>query len=97
MYAAIRKYRVKSGSMDEIVQRVDDQFLGIIGSSPGYVSYYLVVSDDTTLTTVSVFTDREGAEHSTELAASWVKENLQQYVEGAPEVTTGDVRVHGGP
>lgn len=56
-------------------------------------AYGLVDAGDGTIASVSVFEDQAGAEASTEKAADWVRENLAELVEGAPQVVSGEVTV----
>ena len=91
MYAAIRRYTIKSGSADLVTQRAQEGFVPLIRNMAGFVAYYGVVSEDNVVTTISLFTDQAGEAESTRRAAEWVKQNLAQYVEGPPEITTGQV------
>ncbi|HET9918645.1 MAG TPA: hypothetical protein VFQ30_02295 [Ktedonobacteraceae bacterium] len=95
MYAAIRRYRIKNtGDIDEIVRRAQEGFVPLIKQAQGFVAYHLINAGNNTVVTFSLFQDRAGAEESTRLAANWVNQNLAQYVEGAPEVTAGEVLLH---
>ena len=94
MYAAIRHYKLKAGSADVVVQRAQEGFVPLISSLPGFVAYYGVVEENSAVT-VSIFTDQAGEEESIRQAASWVKENIAQYVESGPEIVAGEVVLHG--
>ncbi|RIK44563.1 MAG: hypothetical protein DCC55_02015 [Chloroflexi bacterium] len=94
MYAAVRFYKVKPGSTDVITQRAQEGFVPLISSLPGFVAYYGVIGENDTVVTVSIFADQAGEEESTRQAAGWVKRNLAQYVEGAPEIVAGQVAWH---
>ena len=91
MYAVLRQYKIKAGSADTVSKRAQEGFVPIIKGLPGFVAYYGVVVNDTTLFTVSIFDDQAGEERSTREAATWVNQNLAQYVEGAPQVSAGQV------
>jgi hypothetical protein len=43
------------------------------------------------LSTISVFTSREGAEASVRAAAKWVGDNLGEFEPSQPSVTAGEV------
>src|SRR5215469_5025461 len=92
MYVAVRRYKVKPGSMDEIVRRAREGFVPLIRQAPGFVAYYGVVTGSERLLTVSIFQDQAGADESTRLAADWVRQNLAALVEGPPELEAGEVR-----
>jgi hypothetical protein len=95
MYVAIRRYKLKDlSSAAEVVRRVNEGFLPIVSKVPGFVEYFNVDAGGGVYVTISVFTDRAGAENSVSAAADWVKQNLAQFVSGPPEVTTGEVVVH---
>ena len=93
MYASIRRYRIDRSSISEITQRVREGFLPIISELPGFVAYYIVDQGDGNAATVSLFQDREAAEHSNRAAAQWVQENMVSLVEGPPEILAGKVVV----
>jgi hypothetical protein len=77
MFASIRRYRMRKGSMDELAVRVDEGFAEEICAQPGFVSYEFVDCGDGEVTTISIFRDAEGAAGSRELAQRWTDENLQ--------------------
>ena len=92
MYVAVRRYKVKAGSMDELARRAQEGFVPLILQSPGLVAYYGAASGNDSLFTVSIFQDQAGADASTKLAADWVGQNLAEFIQGPPEVTAGEVR-----
>lgn len=96
MFAAIRRYRVKPGRMDEVVRRVDEEFLEIVSKADGFVSYYALDAGEDNLVSISVFLDEAGAEESNGLASKWAKDRISQLVDGPAEVMAGQVMVHGG-
>jgi hypothetical protein len=92
MYVAVRLYKVKAGSIDEIVRSAQEGFVPLIRQAPGFVAYYAVVTGSDSLFTVSIFQDQAGADESTRLAADYVHQNLAALVEGPPELQAGEVR-----
>jgi hypothetical protein len=96
MYAVIRKYPVQltNPDRDDFIRRVQTGFLPIISEVDGFVAYYVVDTGADVVSSVSVFDSQAGAEESSRRAASWVGENLAQFVQGPPEVTAGDVVAH---
>ena len=91
MQAAVRKYRVND--IDELVRRVEDEFVGQVKGVDGFVGYYVIDGGDGSAVSVTVGETEEAVEQSTALAREWVQENAAELVEGAPEVTAGEVRV----
>jgi hypothetical protein len=96
MYLAVRKYHVNADSMDEVERRVDEEFLPIIGSAKGFISYYAFNVGDGILVSVSVFLTKEDADASTQMAAKWIAESGEGLFPNPPKVTAGEVFSHGG-
>jgi heme-degrading monooxygenase HmoA len=93
MFASIRRYRLKQGSMDELARRVDASFAEEIGRQPGFVSYEFMDCGDGEVTTVSVFRDADEAEASRELAQRWTEENLRDFEFTRLEALSGEIDV----
>ncbi len=93
MYVAVRRYKVKAGSMDEIIRSVSEGFVPLISQASGFMAYYAVDAGNDIVFSVSIFQDQAGADESTSLAADYVKQNLAALVEGPPEITAGEANV----
>ncbi len=93
MYASIRTYRFGSGSMDDLMHRVDRDFADALGQEPGFVAYQVVATGDDTLMSVSVFRSQDEAERSNEIAAQWVAEDLADFDIQRMGAITGEVMV----
>ena len=76
MYASIRRYRVDSGSMDELLHMVDTDFAETIQEVDGFVAYEVIEGANNEICTFSVFRDMESAEASVQMAADWVRDTL---------------------
>lgn len=76
MYASTRTYRVQSGSIEDLMHRIDRDFAEALSQEPGFVSYQAVDLGQGRLCTMSVFDTAEQAEESNELAAQWVAQEL---------------------
>jgi hypothetical protein len=100
MYAVIRRYTVTSGGARELADRVQREFLPILRSVPGFVSYMYMEGGQEwgrdVLATVSVFDSREGAEESVRRAAKWVGDNLTKFAPSQPGITAGEVLTTSG-
>ena len=94
MYISIRKYKLTSQdakTRGELTRQINELFLPQISKAPGFVSYYAVDDGSGTLSTVSVFETRSGAEESNRQAADFSKKNLPTLISGPPEITSGEV------
>lgn len=79
MYASIRTYRIASGSIDTLMQRVDRDFAESVSQEPGFLAYQAINTGNDMIMTISIFRDREQAEASNELASEWVAEELDDF------------------
>ena len=62
MFASIRTYRFGSGSMDELMHRVDRDFADALGHEPGFVAYQAIATGERTIMSISVFRTQQDAE-----------------------------------
>ena len=93
MYAPIRRLKVKPGLIDEAVQRIENGFVPIISSVPGFVEYVGVQVGEDVALTISLFETQEQVEESTRRAAEWIKQNMAPFAAGPHEiVAVGEVR-----
>ena len=92
MYVAVRRYQTKAGSSGEIARRAQQGFVPLVSQIPGFVAYYGVDAGNDVVVTISLFQDQAGEEESTRRAADWVKQNVAEFVQGAVELTAGEVR-----
>ena len=93
MYASIRTYRFASGSIDDLMHRVDRDFADALSQEPGFVGYQVVATGDDTLMSISMFRSKEEAERSNEIAAQWVTEDLAEFAVERMGAITGEVMV----
>ena len=91
MHAAIRRYRVTD--IDALVSKVEDEFVDQVKEIDGFVGYYVIDGGDGTAASVTVGETEDAVENSTRRASEWVRESAADLIEGAPEVTAGEVRV----
>ncbi len=93
MYASIRRYVVHPGSMEKIAEQVNDGFLPIVHSTPGFVAYYIVDIGHGIGISISIFEDQAGAERSAAEAKEYIRENLASLFPNPPEIMDGEVLV----
>jgi hypothetical protein len=91
MHASVRRYRVRD--IDPFVSKVEEEFVEQIKEIDGFVGYYVIDGGDGTVASVTVGENATAVADSVRLAASWVRENVADLVEGDPEVTVGEVRI----
>jgi heme-degrading monooxygenase HmoA len=93
MFASIRKYKVKRGSVEELARRVQDDFVPLMRQIDGFQSYYLLDGGPDVLITISIFDSSDAAFASNEKAADWVRNNVLEFTRGMPEVMVGNALV----
>jgi quinol monooxygenase YgiN len=96
MFAAIRYYQADPPSIDEVVRRVQEDFVPLIRDMRGFVSYFILVPSEREedIVSVSVFEDQQSAEESNRKAAEWVVQNLNELLRPTPEFASGQVVVY---
>ena len=93
MYMAIRRLKVQPGLLDEAIRRIENGFVPILSSVPGFVEYVGVQVGEDVALTISLFETQEQAEESTRRAAEWIKQNMAPFAAGPHEiVAVGEVR-----
>jgi hypothetical protein len=91
MYGAIRKYKIRKPQ--EFTELVNESFINVIRTIPGFISYMAIDEGDGWWSSISVFESREAMAQSNAVAAKWVKEHADKLVWGPPETSAGPVVV----
>jgi hypothetical protein len=95
MYVAIRQYGLLTNEPTrEVLQGIREGFIPIIRNVPGFLAYYVLDSGNGTLTSISIFEHRAGAERSNKLAEDWVGWNFRSALPTSPEIIVGEVGAH---
>jgi hypothetical protein len=76
MFASVRRYRLKSGSIDDLLHLVDTDFAETVQEMDGFLEYQLLECGNGEIVTITTFRDRRTAEASTEIATDWVRDTL---------------------
>jgi hypothetical protein len=92
-FASIRRYRLRSGSIDELMHIVDQTFAEQICDLPGFVAYHALDAGQGEILSISVFDDQSQAEESDDLALAFVREELGGFDLERTEVIGGRVMV----
>jgi hypothetical protein len=90
LWGVTRKYTFDPANSMVIGTYVREVFIPVLKQAPGFVAYYWIDNGDGHGVSVSIFTDKAGADKSVETAAEFVKTSLSGMV-GAPEVLEGRV------
>ncbi len=98
MYATIRRYTPKTGTVDkkaidDLTQRIEKGFLPKVQDVRGFHCYYAVNVDNKELVSIGLFDDKTGATESTRLAADFVKTDPLKDQLGTPQILEGDLMV----
>ncbi len=95
MFASVRRYTEfdrSDAALQELVAALNEEFIPLLRSQPGFVSYQCIVEPDrSALVTVSTFEGRAEAEASVAQARAWIARRLTHLVSGAPLVSSGEV------
>ena len=95
MYVVIRRYGLLTNEpVEKVMQGVREGFIPIIKKAPGFLAYYTLDSGSGTLTSISIFEHRAGAERSNKLAQDWVGSTLSSALPTSPEIIVGEVGAH---
>jgi hypothetical protein len=96
-YAAVRTGKAKPGMAAELASRVQAGAVPIVRSVPGFVAYYVVHGQDDTITTVSIYRDRVGAEEANQRMLPWIRANMGDLLVSPPTGLEGAVIVQAMP
>ncbi len=94
MYAVIRRYRVRLGTVTSAAQLAETNLLPQMNHLPGFVAYYLLDAGEGILASISICATAEGADAAGDLAAEWFRSDWPSFQLIPPEVTDGEVLVH---
>ena len=94
MFASIRRYRLESGSIDDLLRLVDTDFADSVQELEGFVEYQVLECGNGEIVTITTFTDRVRAEESMQLAADWIRDTLtKQFDLDRLEAFVGEVAI----
>lgn len=92
-YAVVRVRRVKPEfSATALAQEVGEGFVPIVREIPGFIHYFVVADEEQrTWVSVGIFTDKAGADESTERAIAFGQQGTHDWVEGDPIIIAGTI------
>jgi hypothetical protein len=91
MYVSVRRYKAEPRFTDRIFSVVNESFLPILRSAPGFNAYYILDGGGGAITSISIFEDKAGAINSNILAAEFVEESLGDVLPTPLEIIEGEV------
>jgi hypothetical protein len=93
MHATIRRY-ASSELADQLAAHSDD-VESLMSDVHGLRSYHLIRTEDG-CASITVCDDQAGTDESTRIAGNWIRENLPNLAQTAPEISSGEVIVQVG-
>jgi hypothetical protein len=93
MHAVIRRYEgIDSTRMEELIGMMKDDFIPQLSEIEGMNAYHVIDGGTGVLATIGIFDTAEAAEESTQLAASYIRDQgLADALPSAPQVTSGEI------
>jgi heme-degrading monooxygenase HmoA len=92
-FASLRRYRLRSGSVAELMHVVDDVFAGQIEEMDGFEAYHALDCGGDEIVSISLFRDQAAAEQSDERALEFIRDELSDFEIERTEVIGGRVAV----
>jgi len=95
MYLVVRTYEQADPQFEEEgFRRVRDELVAILSNIEGFVSYYSAYNKERgTVTSISVYETKEGAEESNRVAVEWGEKNLAIMGTVHPTTWAGEILV----
>ena len=93
MFVSIRTYRFASGSIDDLMHRIDVGIADAFAQEEGFIGYEVAQIGERMVATITTFAEPEQAEASNQRAAEWVAEELPEFGIERIGVVGGEVMV----
>jgi len=96
MFATIRRYDgVDQNRSAELTRKVNETLVPKLEKLSGFAGYYLIEAENGVLSSLSLFETPEQSTESTNVVASWIRdEKLETMIPNEPKITSGTVVVH---
>jgi hypothetical protein len=96
MFAIIRRYDgVDQNRSAELTRKVNETLVPKLEKLSGFAGYYLIEAEKGVFSSLSLFETPEQSTESTNLVASWIRdEKLETMIPNEPKITSGTVVVH---
>ena len=93
LWGVTRRYRFDPADSLLIGTYVRESFVPVLRKAPGFVAYYWLNAGDGNGVSLSLYTDKAGADASVSIAAEFVRTHVADLV-GDPEVVEGRIAAH---
>jgi 4-diphosphocytidyl-2C-methyl-D-erythritol kinase len=95
LFASFRKYNSAPTLADELSKK-QDEIKTALKVISGFHAYYLMKTGDGAVS-VTLCENRNGAEESNRVEATWLKDKFPTFASRPPEITIGDLRIELSP
>jgi heme-degrading monooxygenase HmoA len=92
-FASVRRYRLRSGSVEDLMHVVDETFADRISEMDGFEAYHVVDCGAGEIMSISFLRDQATAEESDDRALEFVRNELADFDIERTEVIGGEVAV----
>ena len=75
-HVRVAVYGITAGDFEEVAKKAEQGMLPTFQRQPGFVSYGLAQTSDTSFVSLSVWRSREQADAAVALAQDWVRDNI---------------------
>jgi len=96
MFATIRRYDgVDQNRSAELTRKVNETLVPKLEKLSGFAGYWLIEADNGVFSSLSLFETPEQAKESTNVVASWIRdEKLETMIPNEPKITSGKIVAH---
>jgi hypothetical protein len=91
MRASLHRYKVMDA--EALIERIQQEFIERVKTIEGLVGYYVIDGGDGTVTSITLGETEQAVEALAVDSQDWIVERAAHLVEGAPDMTAGEVRV----
>lgn len=95
MFATVRRYE-GVGNPEEAATKVDEVFIPLISSLPGFVEYYWVDLGDNAMMSITLFNTLSEAIKANEQSRIWVQEHLSSVLPPSVRIEAGRIVAYKG-
>jgi hypothetical protein len=79
MFTVVREYRMATGSVDDLMHKVDVGLADVFADQEGFLGYEVLDAGDNHIVSITTFTDQSSAQNSSMLAADFVRDELSEF------------------
>jgi len=94
MHATVRRLKTQPGKAGEVAELIRAEYVPLLDSVDGFVSYTLLGLADDEISSVGVFESPAAAAEANDLARTWTTDRLGPYVAERLEAREAEVLVH---